>query len=110
MILNCIVSGTIRADISPEKLVVCICQGHEDNGEEALVVSVQRASIPRTCDRYMLAIQSTPAVWKLPSFLKLLSSSVVVGYWLTSAAYSALMASQTSLTIRQIVFGGTLKL
>ena len=37
-------------------------------------------------------------------------SRVVVGYWMTSAAYSALMASQTSLTIREIVFGGTLKL
>ena len=28
----------------------------------------------RTCDRYMLAIQSTTTVWKLPSFLKLLSN------------------------------------
>ncbi|XP_071062197.1 uncharacterized protein [Pseudochaenichthys georgianus] len=31
-----IVAGTIRADINPEKLVVCVDQGHEDNGEEAL--------------------------------------------------------------------------
>ncbi|XP_041374261.1 uncharacterized protein LOC121387305 [Gigantopelta aegis] len=60
--------------INPEKLVVCVDQGHEDNGEEALVVSVHRASIPRTGDRHMLVTQSTTAVWKLPSHLKLLSN------------------------------------
>jgi hypothetical protein len=65
-----IVAGTIRADINPEKLVVCVDQGHEDNGEEALVVYVHRASIPRTGDHHMLVIQSTTAVWKLPSLLK----------------------------------------
>jgi hypothetical protein len=64
-----IVAGTTRADINPEKLVVCVDQGHEYNGEEALVVSVHRASILRTGDRYMVAIQSTTTVWKLPSLL-----------------------------------------
>jgi hypothetical protein len=53
------------------EIVVCVDQGNEDNGEEALVVSVHRASIPRTGDRHMLAIQSTTTVWKLPSLLKL---------------------------------------
>jgi hypothetical protein len=40
------------------KPVVCVDQGHEDNGKEALVVSVHRASIQRTCDRHMIAISS----------------------------------------------------
>ncbi|PIK60628.1 hypothetical protein BSL78_02472 [Apostichopus japonicus] len=108
-----IVAGTIRADINPEKLVVCVDQGHEDNGEEALVVSVHRASIPRTVTA-TCSIQSTTAVWKLPSLLKLLDKGgplfVLVGHWITSAANSALMASQTSLTMREMVFGAILKL
>jgi hypothetical protein len=58
-------------------LVVCVDQGHEDNGAEAPVVSVHRANIPRTGDRHMLAIQSTTAVWKLSSLLKLLSNGVL---------------------------------
>jgi hypothetical protein len=35
---------------------------------------------------------------------------VVVGHCITSAANSALMASQTSLMMREMVFGATLKL
>lgn len=57
-----IVAGTIRADINPDKLVVCVDQGHADNVGEALVVSevyVLRAINPRTGDHHMLAIQST---------------------------------------------------
>jgi len=51
-----VVAGTIRAVINPKKLIVGIDQGHKDNGEEALVLSIQKTSSPRTCCHHMLVI------------------------------------------------------
>jgi hypothetical protein len=87
---------------NPEKLVVCVDQGHEDNGGEALIVSVHRASIPRTGgDRQMLAIQSTTAVWKLPS-LRRVEGRIEKDTWYRKSLPPSL---KLSITLRHLACG-----
>ena len=60
--------------MSPDSLVVGITQHQDDNAEEPLVVVVDTAAMSWLADSYMLAIECSTNVRKVPSVLKTLSN------------------------------------
>ena len=76
---NSCVYPTVRlrargTDMSPDSFVVGITQHQDDNAEETLVVVVDTAAMFWLADGYMLAIECSTNMRKVPSVLKTLSN------------------------------------
>lgn len=85
---------TIKADINPYKLVTCVCKGHNTMKPVIQGQVTAKCLIPRAPQQFgNINFFSNSAI-------KVVQSSVVVGYLITSTANLALMVSQKSLMVR----------
>ena len=102
----------ITTNICPDKFVIRVHQGKNDDRVESLIVVVGGTRQIRASTGNMLSVKGTAGMGKVPPLQKLLSNLKPAfrsgGGVITSSRYSSTIALQTSRTTTEIVFAGTL--